>query len=49
MNYIIDENLLKEVLNYLAARPYVDVYNFVGRLQMLNKQELPKEIVKEKK
>lgn len=33
-NYSVSEQALTEVLNYLASRPYVEVYKIVTQLQL---------------
>lgn len=35
MEYKINEQLLKELLNYLASRPYVEVHQAIQALQNL--------------
>jgi len=44
--YILDEKLGTELLNYLAGRPYVEVYQFVSKLQTL--PEYKESVIKEK-
>lgn len=31
----VEEKLLMDILNYLATKPYAEVYGLIGRLQML--------------
>ena len=45
--YILDEKLGTELLNYLAGRPYVEVYQFVSRVQTLPEYKEP--VIKEEK
>jgi hypothetical protein len=35
MKYIIDEEILKSILNYLISKPYAEVYQGVEALKML--------------
>lgn len=38
MNYIIEESIALEILNYLANRPYIEVAELVKKLQALPKE-----------
>lgn len=43
MEYKINEELLKQLLNYLASKPYVEVHQAITALQGLSKiEEKPK-------
>lgn len=39
MNYTITQQTLEKLLNYLASKPYIEVFNLVNELQNLAKQE----------
>lgn len=45
MDYLIDEKLAKEILNYLAGRPYIEVSGLIQKLQGIKRVDKP-EIVK---
>lgn len=50
MNFKINEKVLQDVLNYLATRPYVEVYQFLAILTRLEKiEEVNAEAPKEAK
>jgi hypothetical protein len=38
MNYIIEDKLLKSIVDYLAQRPFAEVHQFIAELVKLSKQ-----------
>ena len=39
VEYRVEEGLLNEVLNYIAKRPYIEVFKLVSQLQSCEKIE----------
>lgn len=39
-SYAVSEDTLNEVLQYLATRPYAEVYKFLTKLQVPSVQEI---------
>lgn len=40
MRFSIDQKILENVLNYLASKPYGEVVNIIGAIQMDIKEEV---------
>lgn len=45
----IDEKLAQAILQYLATRPYAEVFQLIGGIQQLKRVEVAKEVKEEKK
>lgn len=41
MNFIISQELAQELLNYLATKPFQEVFQLINKLQQLKKAEEP--------
>ena len=43
MNLIIPRDLAQALLNYLAGKPYIEVFEFVAQLRALKEEPKPEE------
>ncbi len=43
MNYIISQELAQTLLNYIATKPYAEVFQLIGQLQALKPEKEPQE------
>lgn len=44
MNFLISQDLAQELLNYLATKPFQEVFQLINKLQQLKKVEELKEV-----
>lgn len=44
MNFLISQEFAQELLNYLATKPFQEVFQLINKLQQLKKVEEPKEV-----
>lgn len=38
-SYIVEENLVQSILNYLAKRPFIEVFGLIQRLQNIEEHK----------